>query len=40
VPEDIDEFMRLFFQPTRIRPAVEYMPIPYRDGRHGAAARD
>jgi len=28
------EFMSLFPQPTRTRPSVEYIPIPYR-GRQG-----
>ena len=34
VPEEIYEFMSLFPQPTRTRPSVEYVPIPYR-GRQG-----
>ena len=34
VPEEIYEFMSLFPQPTRTRPSVEYIPIPYR-GRQG-----
>lgn len=28
--EEVYEFMRLFPQPTRTRPAVEYVPLPYR----------
>ena len=27
--------MALFPQPTRTRPAVEYVPLPYRGARHG-----
>jgi ClpP class serine protease len=34
VPDEVYEFMRLFPQPTRTRPSVEYIPIPYR-GRQG-----
>ncbi len=29
VPEEVYEFMALFRQPTRTRPSVEYVPIPY-----------
>ncbi len=33
MPADIYEFMDLFQQPTRaMRPSVEYVPLPYRDG--------
>ena len=28
-------FMVLFPQPTRVRPAVEYIPLPYRGARQG-----
>jgi ClpP class serine protease len=34
VPDEVYQFMSLFPQPTRTRPAVEYIPIPYR-GRPG-----
>ncbi len=34
VPEEVYQFMGLFPQPTRTRPSVEYIPIPYR-GRQG-----
>jgi ClpP class serine protease len=42
MPEDVYEFMQLFPQPTRTRPAVEYVPLPYRgpqrrEGRGGSA---
>ena len=30
MPEEVFEFMNLFPQPTRTRPAVEYVPAPYR----------
>ena len=30
VPEEVYQFMSLFPQPTRTRPAVEYVPMPYR----------
>ena len=30
VPTEVYELMRLFPQPTRTRPSVEYVPIPYR----------
>ncbi len=30
VPAEIYEFMSLFPQPTRMRPTVEYIPMPYR----------
>jgi ClpP class serine protease len=37
VPEEVYQFMALFPQPTRTRPAVEYIPLPYRSrqGRSG-----
>jgi ClpP class serine protease len=34
MPEEVYQFMALFPQPTRTRPAVEYIPVPYR-GRQG-----
>ena len=33
MPGEVYEFMNLFAQPTRIRPSVEYVPVPYRAGR-------
>jgi ClpP class serine protease len=30
MPEEVYHFMSLFPQPTRTRPSVEYVPIPYR----------
>ncbi|OLB93745.1 MAG: hypothetical protein AUH30_19405 [Candidatus Rokubacteria bacterium 13_1_40CM_68_15] len=30
MPQDVYDFMSLFPQPTRTRPAVEYVPAPYR----------
>ena len=38
MPPEIYQFMRLFPQPTRTRPSVEYIPLPYggRGGRGGA----
>ena len=35
MPPEIYQFMRLFPQPTRTRPSVEYIPLPY-GGRGGA----
>ena len=35
MPEDVYDFMALFPQPTRLRPAVEYIPLPYRGARQG-----
>jgi ClpP class serine protease len=32
VPEEVYQFMALFQQPTRTRPSVEYIPVPYRTG--------
>lgn len=34
MPAEIYQFMQLFPQPTRTRPSVEYIPLPYR-GRQG-----
>jgi ClpP class serine protease len=31
MPREIYEFMQLFPQPTRIRPSVEYIPLPHRE---------
>jgi ClpP class serine protease len=33
VPDQVYEFMRLFPQPTRVKSSVEYLPVPYHDGR-------
>lgn len=33
VPAEIYEFMRLFPQPTRTHPSVEYVPLPHPSGR-------
>ena len=33
MPEDVYDFMALFPQPTRMRSAVEYIPLPYRGAR-------
>jgi ClpP class serine protease len=33
MPEEVYQFMTLFPQPTRTRPSVEYVPVPYRTGR-------
>ncbi|HEY7254630.1 MAG TPA: ATP-dependent Clp protease proteolytic subunit [Methylomirabilota bacterium] len=30
MPEEVYQFMALFPQPTRTRPSVEYVPVPYR----------
>jgi hypothetical protein len=40
MPEEVYQFMTLFPQPTRVRPAVEYIPLPYRgrQGRGGSSA--
>lgn len=38
MPAEIYQFMQLFPQPTRTRPSVEYIPLPYR-GRHGRGER-
>ena len=39
MPEAVYDFMNLFPQPTRTRPAVEYVPMPYR-AREGRAPSD
>ena len=39
MPEEVYQFMGLFPQPTRTRPAVEYVPAPYR-GRQGRGPSD
>jgi len=38
MPEEVYEFMGLFPQPTRTRPSVEYVPMPYR-GRQRQSTR-
>ena len=35
MPEEVYNFMALFPQPTRVRPSVEYIPVPYRGVRQG-----
>jgi ClpP class serine protease len=35
MPEDVYDLMALFPQPTRMRSAVEYIPMPYRGARQG-----
>ena len=35
MPEEVYDFMALFPQPTRTRPAVEYLPMPYRGASQG-----
>ena len=37
MPEEVYQFMALFPQPTRMRPAVEYVPAPYRATKDRAA---
>jgi ClpP class serine protease len=37
MPEDVYDLMALFPQPTRMRPSVEYIPVPYRGARQGQA---
>src|SRR5438309_1471956 len=38
MPQEVYDFMSLFPQPTRARPAVEYVPMPYRTrGRRGSS---
>ncbi len=32
IPTEVYEFMSLFPQPTRMRPSVEYIPLPHRGG--------
>jgi hypothetical protein len=39
MPEEVYQFMSLFPRPTRTRPAVEYVPIPYRT-RQGSGTSD
>ena len=39
MPREVYDFMNLFPQPTRTRPAVEYVPLPYRTGDKPAASR-
>ncbi len=39
MPEEVYQFMSLFPQPARTRPAVEYVPIPYRT-RQGRGTSD
>jgi ClpP class serine protease len=34
MPEEVYQFMSLFPQPTRTRPSVEYVPMPYRGARN------
>jgi ClpP class serine protease len=38
MPAEVYEFMTLFPQPTRTRPSVEYVPMPYRAGREGSSS--
>jgi ClpP class serine protease len=40
MPDEVYQFMSLFPQPTRTRPSVEYVPIPYRSGRQSRALSD
>jgi ClpP class serine protease len=35
MPQPVYDFMALFPQPTRMRPSVEYIPVPYRGARQG-----
>lgn len=35
MPEEVDQFMSLFPQPTRQKSSVEYVPLPYRGAGHG-----
>src|SRR6266850_2554356 len=35
MPDDVYDLMALFPQPTRMRSAVEYIPMPYRGARQG-----
>jgi ClpP class serine protease len=39
MPEEVYQFLSLFPQPTRMRSAVEYVPIPYRT-RQGRGSSD
>ena len=40
MPEEVYQFMSLFPQPTRTRPSVEYVPLPYRTNRGGGSSRN
>ena len=35
MPPEVYDFMRLFAQPTRTRPSVEYVPVPHRSNPPG-----
>jgi ClpP class serine protease len=37
LPPEVYDFMRLFAQPTRTRPSVEYVPLPHRSAPGGGA---
>jgi ClpP class serine protease len=37
MPDEVYEFMSLFPQPTRTRPSVEYVPVPYRQDQRPSA---
>jgi hypothetical protein len=39
MPREVYEFMNLFPQPTRTRPAGEYVPVPYRTAPERAPSR-
>jgi ClpP class serine protease len=38
MPAEVYDFMGLFAQPTRTRPSVEYVPMPYRGTRSGGSS--
>jgi ClpP class serine protease len=38
LPAEVYDFMRLFAQPTRTRPSVEYVPLPHRSAPGGGGA--
>jgi hypothetical protein len=38
MPEEVYRFLNLLPQPTRTRPSVEYIPIPYRSRTRQAQA--
>jgi ClpP class serine protease len=38
MPAEVYQFMMLFPQPTRTRPSVEYVPMPYRADRPGSSS--
>ena len=40
LPQEVHDFMRLFAQPTRTRPSVEYVPLPHRTAPGGGRAAD